>query len=440
VTSVTAVAVTAGGWFSMFSGMISEIGVIVAADEPGALVIAAPKAAGRLQRGGSVGVSGVRLTAAGTDPAAGQIRAQLTAETLRRSTLGDLEPGTWVNVELPLALGDRLDGHLVQGHVDAIGKVAAITDEPAGRRVWIRPPARALRELVAKGSVAVDGVSLTIAEVVRDRFCVALIPATLAATTLGGLAEGQRVNLETDLTAKVLREQLGGSRGVAPLGLDSHPARPSAALARLLGSLPWAGHLSGRTGAEKAVAQLAAGGAVIVWDPVAEGEGDVIFAGATMSPEAMVFLLTHVCGHTTVPCDAARLERLEIPPMPGAGDRQGTAMHTAVDLAAGTGTGVSAVERAATIRRLAAPDARPEDFLRPGHVFPLAARPGGLAERAGHTEAGVALCQAAGLPEVAAVCEVMSPDGTMAGVAELERFALHWGLPLVDIADLTAWL
>ncbi|HEY1640246.1 MAG TPA: riboflavin synthase [Streptosporangiaceae bacterium] len=409
----------------MFSGTITEIGVIAAADGSDTLVIAAPKAASILRRGGSLAVSGVQLTAADIDPGAGQIRMQLSPETVRRSTLDELEPGTRVNVELPLALGDRLDGHLVQGHVDAVGKVAGISDEPAGRRVWIRPPARALRELVAKGSVAVDGVSLTVAEIVRDRFSVALIPATLAATTLGGLAEGQRVNLETDLAAKVIR---------------SHPARPAAALAAVIGSLPWAGHLSGRTGAEKAVAQIAAGGAVIVWDPVAEGEGDVIFGGARMSPEAMVFLLTHVCGHTTVPCDRERLDRLEIPPMPGAGDRQGTAMHTAVDLAAAAGTGVSAAERAATIRRLAAPDARPGDFLRPGHVFPLAARPGGLAERAGHTEAGVQLCEAAGLPAVAAVCEVMSPDGTMAGVAELERFALHWGLPLVDIADLTAWL
>jgi 3,4-dihydroxy 2-butanone 4-phosphate synthase/3,4-dihydroxy 2-butanone 4-phosphate synthase/GTP cyclohydrolase II len=424
----------------MFSGMISEIGVIAPGDGSQALVIAAAKAAGNLRRGGSLAVSGVRLTAADIDPGAGQIRVQLSPETRHRSTLGELEPGTRVNVELPLALGDRLDGHLVQGHVDAVGKVAGITDEPAGRRVWIRPPARALRELVAKGSIAVEGVSLTVAEIVRDRFSVALIPATLAATTLGGLAEGQRVNLETDLAAKVIRDYLGGATGVAPLSQHSHLGRPAAALAAAVGSLPWAGHLSGRAGAEKAVAQIAAGGAVIVWDPVAEGEGDVIFAGARMSPEAMVFLLTRVCGHTTVPCDADRLDRLEIPPMPGAGDRQGTAMHTGVDLAAAAGTGVSAAERAATIRRLAAPDARPGDFLRPGHVFPLAARPGGLAERAGHTEAGVQLCQAAGLPTVAAVCEVMNPDGTMAAAAELERFALHWGLPLVDIADLTAWL
>jgi 3,4-dihydroxy 2-butanone 4-phosphate synthase len=408
----------------MFTGVISEIGMVVALDGPDALVVTAPKAASQLEHGGALAVSGVRLTVADID-ASGAVRARLSQETLRRSTLGELAPGTRVNVELPLALGDKLDGHLVQGHVDAVGKVAGIADEAAGRRVWIRPPSRAIRELVAKGSVAVDGVSLTVAEVVRDRFSVALVPATLEATTLGGLAEGQRVNLETDLTAKVIR---------------SHPARPASALAAVIGSLPRAGQLSGRVGAQKAVAQIAAGGAVVVWDPAREGEGDVVLAGARLAPEAMVFLLTEACGHTTVPCDRELLDRLEIPPMPGAGDRHGTAMHTPVDLAAGAGTGVSAAERAATIRRLAAPGARPADFLRPGHVFPLAARPGGLAERGGHTEAAVDLCRAAGLPTVGVVCEVMNPDGTMAGQAELERFALRWGLPLVEVADLAGWL
>jgi 3,4-dihydroxy 2-butanone 4-phosphate synthase/3,4-dihydroxy 2-butanone 4-phosphate synthase/GTP cyclohydrolase II len=126
--------------------------------------------------------------------------------------------------------------------------------------------------------------------------------------------------------------------------------------------------------------------------------------------------------------------------MPGAGDHHGTAMHTSIDLAAAIGTGVSAAERAATVRRLAHPDARPEDFVRPGHVFPLGARAGGLRERAGHTEATVALCRAAGLAPVGVCCEIMSPDGHMAGPAELERFALHWGLPLIDIADLSAHL
>ncbi|MGH9230954.1 MAG: 3,4-dihydroxy-2-butanone-4-phosphate synthase [Acidimicrobiales bacterium] len=101
---------------------------------------------------------------------------------------------------------------------------------------------------------------------------------------------------------------------------------------------------------------------------------------------------------------------------------------------------MSAHERAATVRRLAASDARPADFLRPGHVFPLAGRPGGLAERRGHTEASLALCEAAGLPTVAVICEVMGPDGHMLTVGAVERFALRCGQPMVSIADLASHL
>jgi 3,4-dihydroxy 2-butanone 4-phosphate synthase len=141
-----------------------------------------------------------------------------------------------------------------------------------------------------------------------------------------------------------------------------------------------------------------------------------------------------------VPCAPEVLERPEIAPIPGEGDRHGTRPHIPVDLASGTGTGVSAAERAATVRRIADPDARPTDFLRPGHVFPLAARAGLLAERAGHTECTVALCTAAGLPPVGVCCEVMGPDGVMAGAADLEAYALRWGLPMVSVADLKRWL
>lgn len=191
---------------------------------------------------------------------------------------------------------------------------------------------------------------------------------------------------------------------------------------------------------EKTVIQLAAGGGVMVFDPDREGEGDVIFAGANMTPRAFVFLLPPCCGHSTVPCAPEVLERLDIAPIPGEGDRHGTRAHVPVDLASGIGTGVSAAERAATVRRIADPRSRPSDFLRPGHVFPLAARPGLLAERAGHTECTVALCMAAGLPPVGVCCEVMGPDGVMAGAADLEAFALRWGLPLVSVCDLKYWL
>jgi 3,4-dihydroxy 2-butanone 4-phosphate synthase len=222
-------------------------------------------------------------------------------------------------------------------------------------------------------------------------------------------------------------------------------ARELHAAARLVASrsfaaLPWAGELRGVAGVEKTATQLAAGGAVIIYDPDREAEADVVFAGAGLRPESFVFLLTQVCGHTTVPCDPERLDRLEIPPMPGSGDRHGTAPHVSVDLAAGTGTGVSAFDRAATVRRLAEERARPEDFLRPGHVFPLAGRPAGLAERRGHTEASLALCRAAGLPTVAVICEVMAPDGHMLVGSAVERFALRWGIPMISIDELATHL
>jgi 3,4-dihydroxy 2-butanone 4-phosphate synthase len=406
----------------VFTGRITEVGTVVDVGDD-RISIQAAKTAGQLEPGSSVAVSGACLTVtAVTDQG---FEAVVGQETRRRSMLGELGAGVGVNLEVPLKIGDALDGHLVQGHVDAVGKVVRVDDEGIGRRLWVRPPARLLEDLVAKGSIALDGVSLTVADVVRDRFSVALIPTTLAETTLATVTADQRVNLESDLVGKLARR---------------HGAGTAPALAAVVGALPWAGHLSGRLGVDKVMAQLAAGGAVVVWDPVREGEADVVLAGARLRPEAMRFLLTEVCGHTTVPCDLTLLDRLEIPALAGGGDRQGTAPHVPVDLAASTGTGVSAPDRAATIRRLAHPDAVAADFLRPGHVFPLGARSGGLAERAGHTEAAIALCRAAGLPPVAAICEIMGPDGLMAGADEAERFALRFALPLVEMDDLCTWL
>ena len=406
----------------MFSGRITEVGTVTGVEHR--LVIEAPKTAGSLSVGGSVSVSGACLSAVEVGDSA--FGVQVSAETVNRATLAGLRPGEPVNLELPLRVGDPLDGHLVQGHVDGVGKVTLVDEEAGGaRRVWIRPSRRFMDNVVAKGFVAVDGVSVTVAELVRDRFSVALIPITLRETTLGTLRLGDRVNLEADLFVKAARELHGAARLVA---------------SRSLAALPWSGELHGPAGVQKAAAQLASGGAVVIHDPDREGEADVVFAGANLRPASFVFLLTQVCGHTTIPCDQARLDRLEIPPMPGAGDRHGTAYHVSVDLAAGTGTGVSAHDRAATVRRLAYADARPEDFLRPGHVFPLAARPAGLAARRGHTESSLALCRAAGLPQVAAICEVMGPDGHMLTGSAVERFALKWAIPMIAIEELATHL
>ena len=408
----------------MFTGHICEIGAVVAADHDH-IAVSAPRAAAAAAACGTVCVNGVGLRAASSARADGVLEAAVSADTQRRSTLGQLRPGMRVNVETPLRLGDFSSGHLVQGDVEAVGRVVRIDDERVTRRLWIKPPDRLQALIVPKSQIAVDGVSLTVAEVGRDRFAVVLVPLTLRETTLADLVAADRVNLELDLMTRLARRW---------------PCDPRRAVTGVVAALPWAGRVTGALGVQQAVAQLAAGGGVMVWDPDREAEGDVVFAGARLRPEAFTFLLTQVCGHTTVPCAPDLLERLELPPIPGQGDRHGTRPHIPVDLAAGAGTGVSAAERAATVRRLAHPDARADDFLRPGHVFPLASRPGGLAERAGHTEATVALCTAAGLPPVGVCCEVMNPDGTMAKAADLEVAALHWGLPLLDMADLVRHL
>jgi 3,4-dihydroxy 2-butanone 4-phosphate synthase/3,4-dihydroxy 2-butanone 4-phosphate synthase/GTP cyclohydrolase II len=402
----------------MFTGHISEIGTIMAVDRS-RILIRAPAASAR--GSSSLCVNGVGLSFHPVESDPGTLKASLSAETLRRSTLDRIPTGARVNVEAALGLGDVVAGHLVQGNVDAVGKVVRIDDEGSARRLWIKPPDRFLAALVNKGQIAVDGVSLTLVEVAHDRFAVVLIPSTMRGTTLSALAVGDRVNLESDVLVRLAQHR--------PCGLGRE-------VASLVAALPWAGWQFGRPGVEKAVAQIAAGGAVLIWDPDRETEGDVVFAGARIAPEAFTFLLTQVCGHTTVPCAPEILERLEIDPIPGSGDRHGTRPHVPVDLRSGMGTGVSAAERAATVRHLADSTARPQDFLRPGHVFPLAARPGGLAERAGHTEATVALCTAAGLPPVGVCCEVMNRDGTMAKAGDLEIAALRWGLPLLDMADL----
>ena len=225
----------------MFSGRIADVGTVASIGH--GLVVEAPKAAGPLSIGGSVNVAGACLSA--VEVGDSWFRVEVSPETVNRSTLASLRPGGRVNLELPLRVGDPLDGHVVQGHVDTVGKVTLAGDEAGGaRRVWIRPPRRFLDDIVAKGFIALDGVSVTVAEIVRDRFSVALIPITLRESTLANLRPGDRVNLEADLFVKSARELHAAARLVA---------------ARSLAALPWAGELRGPAGVQKAAAQLAAG-------------------------------------------------------------------------------------------------------------------------------------------------------------------------------------
>ena len=188
----------------MFTGLIGDLGTVSAFERSprGATVRIRTRLADELNDGDSIAVNGVCLTA--TELAPGEFAAQLMAETLARSSLASLAAGARVNLELPLRPSDRLGGHFVQGHVDGTGTVTLLHEEGFARALTIETDARLARYLVEKGSVAVDGVSLTVSAVGEHEFSVSLIPETREATTLGEAAPGRRVNVEVDILAKHL--------------------------------------------------------------------------------------------------------------------------------------------------------------------------------------------------------------------------------------------
>jgi riboflavin synthase len=189
----------------VFTGIVRERGEIVSREggEAGIrLTIRAPKTAREARIGDSVAIGGVCLTAVEIEAGTGTLAFDAVPETLARSSLGGLERGDPVNVEPALNVGDPLGGHFVQGHVDAVGRVRALEPEGTGTRLWIEAPPAVLRYCVEKGSITVEGVSLTIAALEDDAFAVALVPHTLAVTTLGSLEVGDAVNLEADMLAK----------------------------------------------------------------------------------------------------------------------------------------------------------------------------------------------------------------------------------------------
>jgi len=189
---------------------------------------------------------------------------------------------------------------------------------------------------------------------------------------------------------------------------------------------------------DEAIDAIGRGEMVIVMDDKhRENEGDLIMAAEWATPEALALMVRHTTGIVCVALDGTQIDALDLPPMvPRGTDRHGTAFTVSVDYRHGTTTGVSAADRTRTIRALADPTSRPEDFLRPGHLFPLRACPGGVLERPGHTEAALDLARLAGCRPAGVLCELVNDDGTMARLPDLLRFGQAHGLMIVTIADL----
>jgi 3,4-dihydroxy 2-butanone 4-phosphate synthase/GTP cyclohydrolase II len=192
---------------------------------------------------------------------------------------------------------------------------------------------------------------------------------------------------------------------------------------------------------EEAIAQIAAGRPVVVVDDAdRENEGDLIFAAELATPELVAFMVRYTSGYICAPLTEDEADRLELPPMYHTNqDRRGTAYTVTVDAREGVSTGISAADRAHTIRLLAGADTRPADLARPGHVVPLRARAGGVLRRAGHTEASIDLARLAGLRPAGVLCELVNDDGTMMRLPELDKFRAEHGLTLISIADLIAY-
>jgi riboflavin synthase len=198
----------------MFTGLVEAMGVVerVMPEPPGVrLGVRQKEVLGEVKLGDSIAINGCCLTVVAAGNGAAEFEAG--AETLSRTNLGKLRPGDFVNLERSLRVGDRMGGHFVTGHVDGLGRLDRRTDDGSWATLWFGVPRPLTRQMASKGSIAVDGVSLTLVEVEEERFSVALIPHTLEVTTLGRLKPGDAVNLETDLLAKYVEQQLRAREG-----------------------------------------------------------------------------------------------------------------------------------------------------------------------------------------------------------------------------------
>jgi riboflavin synthase len=204
----------------MFTGIIKELGRVeaVEASDDGARLRIGAELASELAEGDSVAVNGACLTA--TSVAGGAFEADVMHQTLSLTTLGELEASSRVNLELPLRPTDRLGGHVVQGHVDGTATVTDLSADGFAKRLRIELPGELLPYVVERGSIAVEGVSLTIADLTDTGLEVSLIPETLERTTLGSLDPGDRANVECDVLARYVRRQLSGDAGLSSLATE----------------------------------------------------------------------------------------------------------------------------------------------------------------------------------------------------------------------------
>ena len=368
-------------------------------------------------------------------------------ETLRHSSLKSLSPGTPVNLERSVRLEDRLGGHLVQGHTDGTGTIQSRVSHTDWDVVRISLPADLARYVVHKGSITVDGISLTVSALSDPTE-----PTSPTMTCPPKLVRGQPH--PRDAQAHHAGQQAAGRRGQPGSRRDREvrgeanhrryqmtDLTPTQILDDELNMQNVEAELSAIPLDEvtRAIKDIADGRPVIVVDDAdRENEGDIIFAASKATPELLAFTIRYSSGVICVPMRGADLDRLHDPPDDHAEHRADAhRLHGLGRRARSASPPASPPPTAPRrSRRWPTPQATAGDLTRPGHIFPLRARDGGVLVRPGHTEAAVDLATLAGLPPVGVVCEVVHDDGTMMRLPALRAFADEHGLALISIEQL----
>ncbi len=404
----------------MFTGLIEDLGTVELVERTGdgAKLRISSGLTSELALGDSIAVNGCCLTATAVED--GAFETEAMNQTLTVTALSDVEEGSKVNLELAMKAGDRLGGHIVQGHVDGVGTVASVEDDGFAQRVRVDLPTQLLRYVVDKGSITLSGVSLTVAELGETWAEVSLIP---------GEPDQRRVRHRGEV-----RGAFGGTirrkgAGVSAMAETQRQDETAAA-----GESPFAT-------IEEAIEEIRAGRMVVVCDGEdRENEGDLVMAAQFATPEAINFMAKEARGLVCLALTAQRCERLGLNLMAAKNEAPlETAFTVSIEAAGGVSTGISAHDRAHTIQVAIDPDSGPRDIVVPGHMFPLRAKDGGVLERTGHTEASVDLARLAGLTPAGVICEVMNDDGTMARVPDLIPYCRKHGLKMITVAELIAY-
>ena len=356
-------------------------------------------------------MDGVCQTVAGVERA--RFSCDVLRETLRVSTFGRIRPGARVNLERALAAGGRLGGHIVNGHVDGTGTVTKVARQPLGIEIALAP--ELLKYLVPKGSVAVNGVSLTVGTVGEERALRRIRHSPYVGAYEPQVSEDGKLRERRDRHHREVRRAVSRTR-------EEGRRAPVSVFSRI----------------EDALEEIRRGRMLIVVDDEdRENEGDIIMAAEFVTPESINFIARHARGLICAALEEERADELRLGLMVQENTaKMGTPFTVSVDAVHGTTTGISAHDRAVTIRALIDPETRPQDLARPGHIFPLRAARGGVLRRAGHTEAAVDLTRLAGLKSAGVLCEIMAEDGSMARIPELVEIAKKHDLRIITICDL----